>query len=196
MISNDPEVEIVAEADNGEDAVKLIMEMNPDVAVLDISMPGKTGLEVAQEIMGSDLKTEIVILTMYKEEDFLLEAIDSGVKGYVLKNNTADELITAINTVAKGESYISPSLSGILVKSRANKKRVNSDNPKLESLSPTEKKVLGEIALNKTSRQIADEMNISFRTVQKHRSNICEKLDLRGWNALLNFAIKNKTALS
>ena len=195
IIKSDPGIEIVAEADNGEDAARLISELRPDVAVIDISMPGKTGLEVAREVSKSEIETRIVILTMYKEEDFLLEAIDSGVKGYVLKSNTADELITAINCAAKGEPYISPLLSDMLLKRRSKRQRAINDNPSLETLSPTEMIVVKKIALNKTSRQIADEMNISFRTVQKHRSNICDKLDLHGSNALLSFAIKNKSAL-
>jgi len=195
IIESEGSMEIVAEVDNGDDAFRRILELQPDVAVLDISMPGKTGLQVAREILKENLKTRLVILTMYKDEDFLEEAIDLEVKGYVLKSNTADDLLKAIQCAARGESYISQLFSDILVKRREKRKQVMVDNPNLDTLSPTEKVILKNISQNKTSKEIATEMYISFRTVQKHRANICAKLSLNGWNALLTFAIKNKSSL-
>ncbi len=195
IIESKDNFEIVAEVDNGDDAFRRILELQPDVAVLDISMPGMTGLEVAREIMKENLKTRLVILTMYKDEDFLEEAVDLEVKGYILKSNTADDLLKAIECAARGESYISQLFSDVLVKRRKKRKQVLNENPNLDTLSPTEKVIMKKISHNKTSKEIADEMYISFRTVQKHRANICSKLNLNGWNALLTFAIRNKSSI-
>ncbi len=195
IIEGDADFEIVAEASDGSEALRLILELKPDIAVLDISMPGKNGLEVSREVMNGDNKTSLVILTMYKDEDFLQEAMDLGVKGYVLKSNTAEELLMAMKYASKGKSYISPLLSDVLVKRREKRKQVKSDNPSMETLTPTEKTILQNISRNKTSKQIGEEMFISVRTVQKHRANICSKLNLSGWNALLGFAIKNRSGL-
>jgi DNA-binding NarL/FixJ family response regulator len=195
IIEGKENYEIVAEVDNGDDALRSILQLEPDVAVLDISMPGKTGLEVARELMNENLKTRLVILTMYKDEDFLEEAVDLEVKGYVLKNNTGDELLKAIECAARDESYISQLFSDVLVRRREKRKQTLSENPNLDTLSPTEKIILKNISKNKTSKEIAKEMFISFRTVQKHRANICSKLNLNGWNALLTFAISNKSSI-
>ncbi|VAX25815.1 hypothetical protein MNBD_NITROSPINAE04-2679 [hydrothermal vent metagenome] len=195
IIESEESLEIVAEVDNGDDAFRRIVELQPDVAVLDISMPGMTGLEVARKILAEKLETRLVILTMYKDEDFLEEAIDLQVKGYVLKSNTADDLLKAIQCAGRDESYISQLFSDILVKRREKRKQVMLKNPNLDTLSPTEKVILKNISQNKTSKEIADEMYISFRTVQKHRANICAKLSLNGWNALLTFAVKNKSSI-
>ncbi|HEB72764.1 MAG TPA: response regulator transcription factor [Nitrospirae bacterium] len=195
IIESEESLEIVAEVDNGDDALRRIVELQPDVAVLDISMPGMTGLEVARKVLAEKLKTRLVILTMYKDEDFLEEAIDLKVKGYVLKSNTADDLLKAIECAGRDESYISQLFSDVLVRRREKRKQVMLKNPNLDTLSPTEKVILKKISLNKTSKQIADEMYISFRTVQKHRANICSKLSLNGWNALLTFAVKNKSSI-
>ncbi|VAX25900.1 DNA-binding response regulator, LuxR family [hydrothermal vent metagenome] len=195
IIESSPDFEIVAEASDGGEAIRLILELRPDIAVLDISMPEKNGLEVSREIMKRGHETSLVILTMYKDEDFLQEAMDLGVKGYVLKSNTAEELLTAMKYASKGESYISPLLSDVLVKRREKIKQVKNDNPSIKTLTPTEKTILHNISQNKTSKQIGEEMFISVRTVQKHRANICSKLNLSGWNALLSFAIKNRSGL-
>jgi len=195
IIESEESLEIVAEVDNGDDALRRIVELQPDVAVLDISMPGMTGLEVARKVLAEKLKTRLVILTMYKDEDFLEEAIDLEVKGYVLKSNTADDLLKAIECAGRGESYISQLFSDVLVRRREKRKQVMLKNPNLDTLSPTEKVILKKISLNKTSKEIADEMYISFRTVQKHRANICSKLSLNGWNALLTFAVENKSSI-
>lgn len=195
IIENDPSFEIVAEAGDGNEALKLILELQPEVAVIDISMPGKNGLDVSREVMKGNSKTSLVILTMYKDEDFLQEAMDIGVNGYVLKTNTAEDLLTAMKSASRGEYYISPLLSGLLVKRREKIKQVMLDNPSLDTLTQTEKKILRNISQNKTSRKIAEEMYISVRTVQKHRANICSKLNLRGWNTLLTFAVKNRSSL-
>lgn len=195
IIESKDNYEIVAEVDNGDDAYRRILELRPDVAVLDISMPGMTGLEVAREVMKENLKTRLVILTMYKDEDFLEEAVDLEVKGYVLKSNTGDDLLKAIECAARDEPYISQLFSDVLVKRREKRNQALLKNPNLGTLSPTEKVILKKISQNKTSKEIANEMFISFRTVQKHRANICVKLNLNGWNALLTFAINNKSSI-
>jgi len=184
-------VKVIAEADNGEDALAKILDLKPDVAILDIQMPKLTGLELAKKAETLGLSTRIILLTMVDDRKVFLDAMESGVVGYVLKDSAVSEIGRAIATVADDRHYISPSLSGLLVERR----KGGSLPPSVKDLTPTEIRIVKLIADLKSNQEIADEMAISRRTVENHRVNISRKLSLTGTNALLKFALKNKADL-
>lgn len=196
VIATDPKLRIVAEAEDGAAALEQIQTFQPNVAILDLEMPNKGGLEVMQTIQEKKLPVAVVFLTAHKDERFFNAAMDRGAKGYVLKDSAVNDIIASIRAVASGQHFISPEISSYLLNRRAREDRLREQKPGLESLTPTERQVLRLIAANKTSKEIADELFISPRTVDKHRANISEKLDLHGSHALLSFALKHESELS
>lgn len=190
IIASGGEFEIVAEVGDGNEALEKIRSLKPQVAVLDVDMPGRTGLEVLKNLNENNLSSAIILLTMYKEESFFNAALNAGAKGYVIKDSASSEITLAIRAVAKGEDFISPMLSTLLLKrlKRAEKPK----NSQLESLTSSEYRVLKLVSEGKNSQEIANQLFISIRTVETHRMNICRKLDLEGKNALLLFAMRNK----
>ncbi len=191
ILNEDPSIEIISEAPNGEEALKLIQSLRPDIALLDIDMPVLSGLDVARKVKASNLATKIVILTIHKDKEYFDEAIELDIKAYILKDSIANDLIDCIKEVAAGNYYISPAISGYLVKSR---KQPSGESP-LKKLTSTELQIVKLLSQNKTSSQIADVLFRSVRTIENHRNNICKKLDLSGQNALLLFAYENKKQL-
>lgn len=191
ILEDEPAIEIIGETGNGEEALNLIQTLKPVLAILDISMPGKSGLEIVQESLAQSQDTAFIILTMYREEEYFNHALDCGVKGYLLKENASDELLNCIKSVVGGHHYVSPVLSEYLIK-RTTQTQLSPSDSLLSKLTQMEERVLQLIAENKTSKEIADELFISHRTVQNHRTNICNKLDLKGHNRLLQFALENK----
>lgn len=196
VIETDQKLKIVAEAEDGEAALEQIQILQPEIAILDMEMPNRDGFEVMQEIQEKKLPVAVIFLTMYKDERFFNAALDQGAKGYVLKDSAATDIIAGIKTVAAGQNFISPQLSTYLLNRRTRAISLVEQKPGLNDLTPTERQVLRLIAVNKTSKQIADELFIAVRTVEKHRANVCEKLELRGSHALLSFALEHKSELS
>jgi DNA-binding NarL/FixJ family response regulator len=190
IVSEDDGIEITGEAANGDDALKLIEEKKPDIAILDIDMPGLSGLDVARKVKSEKLPVKIVILTIHKDKEYFDEALELDIKAYVLKESIANDLIDCIKRVAAGEYYISSAISGYLVE----KNKTAPKQTELDKLTHAEKEILKLIAQNKTSAQIADELFRSVRTIENHRNNICSKLGLKGPHALLLYAIQHKSA--
>jgi DNA-binding NarL/FixJ family response regulator len=188
-------IDIIGEAGDGKEALLLAEELKPDVIVHDIEMPVLNGLQVAQEIIKRHLPIDIVILTMYKEEDMFNEAMNIGVKGYVLKENAVSDIVESIKIVASGRYFLSPTISEFLVNRSDRVKSLLKKKPQLDNLTAAERKVLRLISEIKTSKEIGDELNISYKTVENHRSNICNKLEIHGSHSLLKFAIENKEVL-
>ena len=195
VLMTDPQIEIIAEARDGEEAFNLIMKHQPDVALIDVEMPKMSGLEISRRINSENTKTRIVFLTMYKDEDMFNEAMDTGAYGYVLKENAVEDVLESVQLVSKSRNYISPTISGYLV-SRFNKqKNLSARLPSINDLTNSERTVLKLISLEKTTQQIADELHISYKTVENHRNNISKKLKLHGTHSLIKFAINNKAIL-
>jgi len=195
IISEDGNIKIIGEAGDGEKALELIKELSPDIAVLDLDMPKKNGLQVLKDASIDKKRTKIVFLTMYKEEDMFNEAMEHGIMGYVLKENAMNDIVECINTVIQNRHYISPLISGYLIKRRENITEFENSRPALKDLTSTELRILKLIAENKTSKEIAKELFISYRTVENHRTNISCKLNLHGSHSLIKFAIENKSLL-
>jgi DNA-binding NarL/FixJ family response regulator len=194
-IEAEPSFRIVDEAKDGESALRKMVDLRPAVAILDIDMPGKNGFEVAKEAATLSLPVSIIFLTMYKEEDMFSAAMDLGTKGYVLKENAGSDIIDAIRAVAAGKYYISPLISDFLVRRGEQSRLVRKQHPLLETLTPAERRILKLISENSTSKQIAELLHISPKTVENHRVNIVKKLNLQGAHSLLKFALENKSLL-
>jgi len=194
-IQDDGQFEITGEAGNGSDAFRFITERSPDVAVLDINMPGMTGLAIAREVILRELPTKIVLLTMHDDQEWFDEAMDIGVKGYVLKEVAPEDIVTAIHTVASGKYYISSKLANRLVERHHELEAGRNALPELDTLTATERKILKLISEGKSSKEIGDTIFISPRTVDNHRSNIARKLGIQGSFSLLRYAIEIKKYL-
>ncbi len=195
VVEGDSRFELIAEVGDGETALQLILEKKPDVAVLDVNLPGMSGLEVARELQRQRASTQIIILTMFKEEETFNRALDVGVRGFVLKENAVDDIRNALAAVSNGEHYLTPSISGYLVRRRSRSEALAMQKPGLDDLTKAERRILKLISEKKTSRQIAAELFISIRTVEAHRANICTKLELSGSHSLLQFALENRSSL-
>lgn len=190
VLEKHPELKVVHEAENGDSALQLIRQSKPAIAILDVEMPVMDGFGVARSVQDEDLAVHLIFMTMHKDEQTFNKAMDLGVRGFVLKENAVADIVNAIRLVMEGKHYISPSLSEYLMQ----RSRPQAIPPlsTIDDLTPSEKNILKLIAEQKTTKTIADELFISPKTVEKHRSNICTKLNLHGAYALLKFAMKNK----
>ena len=195
MLAADPEIELLCETDNGAEALNLARALKPDVLLLDVDMPQMSGVEVARARQQSRDTFEIVFLTMHREEDLFNEAMDLDVKGYVLKDSAAADIRNAVRSVAEGRPYLSPSLSEFMLHRAAGAEALRRSQPGLDDLTASERRILKLIASDRTSKEIANELGLSPRTVENHRSNICAKLNIRGSHALLKFAFDNRSKL-
>jgi DNA-binding NarL/FixJ family response regulator len=196
VIEGDARFELMGEADNGPRALKMILQLKPALAVLDVNLPEMNGLEVAGTLQAEKSPSRLVVLTMFKDEQAFNKAMNLGIQGYVLKENAADEILNCLVSVSRGEPYVSPSLTAFLLRRRGRAEALANHQPSLDDLTVAEKRILKRIALGRTSKEIAAELFISPRTVESHRANICDKLSLRGSNRLFQFAVEHRDALS
>ena len=195
VIADDPRLQLVGETGDGETALKLVEDKKPDVAVLDVNLPGLSGLDLARKLQVQHLPTRVIMLTMHKDEETCNRALDIGARGFVLKENAVEEILKAIVAVADGEHYLSSTISGYLVRRRNRAESLAAKKPGLDDLTKAERRILKLIAEKKTSREIGAELFISPRTVEAHRANICSKLELTGSHSLLQFALENRSAI-
>lgn len=195
MIEADRRLSVVAEAGNGRDALELIEKHCPQIAVIDVDMPEMDGFALAREISRKKIAVEIIFLTMHSKAEIFFAAMDLGAKGYVLKDSAVSDIVASIKAVAAGGSYISPTISSLLLNRRRREAELETAQPGLHLLSPTELKVLRLIAGGKASGEIAEILFISRRTVEAHRANISRKLDLQGNLSLVKFALEHKHEL-
>jgi DNA-binding NarL/FixJ family response regulator len=195
VIEGDATVCVVAEAADGNEALTAIESVQPDVSVLDIDMPGRDGLEVARTLRDRRSATRVIFLTLHKDAVILNAALDAGVPGYVLKESAATEIAGAIRAVHAGQQYVSPVLAGLLINRGQRAAALADQFPGLDALTPAEMKVLKLVAEIKTTKEIAEALCVSPRTVEHHRTSIATKLELHGSHALTRFAVKHQSAL-
>jgi DNA-binding NarL/FixJ family response regulator len=195
-VESDAGLRVVAEAGDGREALARIKELKPQVAVLDIQMPALDGFGVARAVREEGLAVELVFLTFQRDEDVFNAALDLGVKGYVLKDSAVADVVACVRAVAAGQHYASPALTSHLVSRGRRAAALTAERPGLASLSPTERRVLRLIGDYKTSKEIAAELFVSPRTVETHRNNIGQKLDLHGSHALRKVALAPKSELA
>ncbi len=191
-IESDPAIKVIAECGDGETALARIAELRPEIALLDLDMPKLDGFGVIRGIQKSKLPVEAVLLTIHDEEDLFLAAMDLGVKGYILKESALLEIVTGLRSVAAGKHYVSASLTSYLVQCRGRAEALAQTQPALRSLTSTERHIVQAIAKGRSSKEIAAELFIHYRTVENHRTNICQKLGLSGSNSLLKFALEHR----
>ena len=188
VLSAEPDLDVVAEAADGEEAVRRSLQEDVDLAILDISMPRKTGLQAAHELGRRRPELRILILSMYDNEQFLFEALKAGASGYVLKSGADDDIVTACRTAMRGEPFLYPSAVHALIRdviTRADERR-----EELELLTPRELEVLKLIAEGHSSKEIATTLVLSIKTVESHRANILSKLGMRDRVDLTRYAIR------
>ena len=183
------DINVLGEASNGQEAIDLTRELSPDVLIMDIMMPRMNGIQAAENLRDLKLSTHILLLSMYADEGFVHQALQYGVKGYVLKSSVSDELLWAVRAVASGKTYLSNPVSEIVVESVINP-YTGQDGDPLSNLSPREKEILQLIAEEYTSGEIAKMLFISEKTVEKHRAKLMEKLNVRNLAGLVRLAVK------
>jgi DNA-binding NarL/FixJ family response regulator len=182
-----PGVAVVAEASDGRDALRLIEEHQPDVALLDIAMPGLNGLEAAARIAEEFPYVRMIILSMHATEEYVLRALRSGAVGYLLKDAGPTELGLAIDAVARGERYLSPAVSKHVTEYV---RRMDEELTSLERLTPRQREVLQLVAEGHTTREIAQILEISVKTVETHRANLMDSLDIHDIAGLVRYAVR------
>lgn len=184
-ILQDSGLNVVAEAADGQEAVRLARELEPDLAILDIAMPLKNGIDAAAEISKACPQTRTILLTMHSEDRYVLEALRAGVRGYVLKSRAATEVIRAIRDVVDGSIFLSPTVSQALVGAY-----LQSAGSGFENLTPREIQVLRLVAEGKTTKEIAAILGVNVKTADTHRTNLMHKLDLHSSTDLVHYAIR------
>jgi two-component system, NarL family, response regulator NreC len=188
MTENEPGITVVGEAENGEQVLHLAGELQPDIVLMDIGMPGLDGIQATSRLRAAHPQIKILILSVYEDQKLLQEAIRAGASGYVIKRAAGDELIDAIKAVSKGYMYIHPAITRLLVQDL--RPTIDENETALESLTPRELEVMGYIIRGFTNRQIAEALFISIRTVEGHRASLFSKLGLKNRVELVEFAEK------
>lgn len=189
LLGKEPDLDVVGETDNGHDAIRMMAECAPDLVMTDLNMHGTNGTGTIEEIKKCYPTTRILVLTQHKTEECIRDALRAGANGYVLKDASNAELITAVRSVLTGKIYLSPSISDKVI----NVFLVGSKSPitksHLDALTNRERQILKMVAEGRTSKHIAEHLSLSVKTVEKHRSNLMRKLDLHNVSALTTFAI-------
>jgi two-component system response regulator NreC len=190
LLNAEPGLVVVGEAADGQAALRLAGEMHPDVVVMDISMPGVDGIEVTRQLKKDLPNVRVLILTVHEDESLLRAAIRAGAAGYIVKRAVESELISAIHAACRGELYVHPSMTRALLHDL--QPAFISEDVSVELLTPREIEVLRLVAKGYTNRQIAEELTISVRTVESHRANLMDKLNLRSRVELVRYATKHR----
>ena len=190
LLSADPNFEIIGEAQNGREAVRCVEKLEPDLLLMDLSMPRMSGMDAIREIKKRYPEIKIIALTVHKTEEYLLTTLKAGADGYVLKDATHEELVMAIKNVMGGKSYLSPGVSEKVIEGYLDGRESNRTTSSWETLSQREREVLKLIAEGFKNKEIAGDLCISLKTVEKHRANLMKKLDLHNAAALTVYAVQ------
>jgi two-component system response regulator NreC len=188
LLEDEADIEVVGEAADGEQVLDLAAKLHPDIVLLDIGMPGIDGIEATRRLKHTYSQIQVLILTLYEDEKLLREAIKVGAAGYVIKRAAEEELMAAIKAVSRGDMYIHPGVTRLLISDLSPK--IHLERSALESLTPRELEVLGYLIRGNTNRQIAEALFISIRTVESHRASLLGKLGLKNRVELVEFAKK------
>ena len=181
-------VEVIGEAGDGLEALRLSDELHPDVVLLDVGMPGLNGLDAASRILSHDATIRVLILSMHTSEEYVLRALRAGCAGYLLKRSAVSELEVAVRAVARGDTYLSPAVSKQVVDDYVGRTGGSADP--LEALTPRQREILQLVAEGHTSKQVAERLGLSFKTVEAHRAQIMERLGLDDVTGLVRFAVR------
>lgn len=190
LLSSDPEFEVIGEAEDGRNAIRCVERLGPDIVLMDLSMPRMQGMEAIREIKKHRPETAILVLTVHKNEEYILAAFEAGANGYVLKDSTHAELVAAIRTAVKGKPYLSPAISEMVIEGYLEGKKSLRSESSWSTLTAREREVVKLIAEGYKNKEIADILCISVKTAEKHRSNLMKKLGLHTVSALTTLAME------
>lgn len=191
LLEDEQDIAIVGEAEDGREAVKLAGQLKPNVVLMDIAMPLLNGLEATRQIKREYPEISVLVLTMYDHEEYYRQMLEVGASGYIIKRAAASELVAAIRAVNNGEAVLSPAITRLLLEDYLSRDARKAEN-EANTLSSREREVLQLIAEGKTSREIAEILNLSVKTVQSHRTSLMQKLDLHDRGDLIKYAIQKK----
>ncbi len=192
LLASEPDMEVVGEAADGAAAVEKAAELKPDLVLMDIGMPGPSSFETTRQIKRSRPETKVLFLTMYDDEDYLIEGMEVGANGYVLKDSPAAQLVAAVRDVHRGGSYLSPRMLSQLVDDFRSRVRTSDRMPRFATLTPREKEVLKMLAEGNSVKEVACQLNLSVKTVEAHKFNLMRKLDIHNKAQLVQYAIQKK----
>jgi len=190
LLERQPDMSVVAEADDGREAVRNAATSKPDVVVLDIGMPNLNGIEACVQITQENSATAVVMLSMHSDESYVLRALKAGARAYLLKDSAESDLVRAIHAVAEGKSYFSPAVSKVLLEDYVRKLQRAGVEDSFELLTSREREILQLVAEGKSNKEVAHLLNLSVYTVETHRSNLMQKLNLRGVPELILYAVR------
>lgn len=194
-IERDGTFAVAAEASDGDEAMRQLQSLHPDLALIDIDMPKMNGIDVAKKAHAEALMTELIILTMHKDPVYFNKAMDFGVRGFLLKDSVIGELMQCLKTVRDGGYYITPVISHLLVEREKRNESLRHSIPAVQHLTPAERNVIVLLGENLTNKEIAERLFVSVRTVENHRLHICHKLNIHGHHKLLQFALEHQRDL-
>jgi two-component system, NarL family, response regulator NreC len=191
LLSTNPVFEVIGEADNGRDAIRRVIELKPDLVIMDLSMPGMNGMDALKEIKDRIPEVKALVLTVHSEEEYVLASLQAGANGYVLKDATQNELLVAAERVLDGKTYLSPDITEKVVNSYLNTNGSSQDPvTRWDTVTQRERQILKLIAEGHTNKSMSDYLCISVKTVEKHRANLMKKLDLHSVSALTTYALE------
>lgn len=190
LLSQQPDLVVVGEADDGRQAVALVNSLKPQVVVMDIGMPNLNGVEASRQITQSNPGTSVVILSMHADETYILRALRSGARAYLLKDSAESDLLRAIHAVVEGKSFFSPAVSKVLLEEYVQKLQRTGAEDSYDLLTPREREILQLVAEGKSNKDVANLLNLSVYTVETHRANMMEKLNLKGVPELILYAVR------
>ena len=190
LLDNEPDVEIVGEGGTAREALDGVTRLKPDIVLMDIGLPDKSGIDAAREIKRLRPETSVVALTIHEDEEYFFKMLEAGASGYVPKRAAPDELLTAIRTAAAGEVYLYPSMAKLLVKDYLSHDQAAKTGETLDGLTEREQEVLAHLADGASNEEIAETLTISPKTVARHRENIMRKLNLHSRSELVKYAIR------
>ena len=190
VLERQPDLHVVGEASDGRETVNAIERLHPDVVVMDIAMPNLNGIEATRQILANGVSVSIVVLSMHSDEEYVLRALKAGARGYLLKESAEADLIAAVRAVISGKSFFSPAVSRLLVEDYVRQLQDRDIEDSYELLTTRERETLQLVAEGKSNKDIANLLNLSVYTVETHRSNIMEKLNLHGVPELILYAVR------
>lgn len=192
LLASQNGLEVIGEAGDGREAIRKVDTLQPDLLLIDLSMPKLNGIDAIREIKSQHPEIKIIVLTVHKSDEYIIAALRAGANGYMLKDASQNELLLAIDYVINGKTFLSPSISDKVVDAFLNTDKKDKPAAGLDNLTAREREILKLVAEGNTNKKIADHLCISLKTVEKHRSNLMKKLDLRNTAALTAYAIEKK----
>lgn len=190
LIDRAADLEVIAEAQDGMQAVQQAQELHPDVVVLDIAMPNLNGIEAARQITSRQERVGIVILSMHSDEGYVLKALKAGARGYILKDSSENDVISAVRAVSAGKAYFSPEISRMMADDYLRQMQQRGVEDSYELLTTRERQILQMLAEGKSNKEVASALDLSLHTVETHRSNILQKLNLHSIPELILYAVR------